>query len=256
MLGSVHLVDGGVRSSTRWLRGAPAVGDTAGLRHAQMVVAAPLGGRPPAAQLGRFGLVAFWDDEGSLDRFLETHPMAGALAGGWSVRLDPLRAVPVASSHFPGVPDDLPGAVSADDQGPVAVLTIGRLRLWRAPTFFRTSSRAERQAIDAAGLLWGTGLANVTQRVVSTFSLWRSVPEMRDYAASPGRHADAIRAETERSFHHAGSFVRFRPRAAQGSLSGRNPLPAEVALAVNGDTSGAPSRSAAGLGSADDTPVG
>ena len=96
----------------------------------------------------------------------------------------------------------------------------------------------------------------MTQRVVSTFSLWRSASEMRGYAASPGRHADAIRAETERSFHHAGSFVRFRPRAAQGSLSGRNPLPAEVALAVNGDTSGAPSGSAVGLGSADDTPVG
>src|SRR5918998_6483598 len=159
MLGSVHLVDGGVRSSTRWLRRAPAVGDTAGLRHAQMVVAAPLGGRPPAPQPGRLGLVAFWDDEGSLDRFLETHPMAQAFADGWSVRLDPLRAVPVASSHFPGVPDDLPVAGSANDQGPVAVLTIGRLRLRRAPTPLPPQPPAGRPALPPGGLLWGTGLA-------------------------------------------------------------------------------------------------
>lgn len=256
MLGSVHLVDGGVRSSARWLRRTPMAGDTPGLRHAQTVVAAPLGGSPPAPQLGRFGLVAFWDDEASLDRFLETDPMAEVLAGGWGVRLDPLRAVPVASSHFPGVPDDLPGGPAATGDGPVAVLTIGRLRLRRAPTFFRTSARAERQAIGASGLLWGTGLANVTQRVVSTFSLWRSAAEMRDYAISAGRHADAIRAENRRSFHHAGSFVRFRPRAVHGSLAGRNPLPAEVARRVDDDPSGPPSTTAADLGSAGDAPVG
>ena len=256
MLGSVHLVDGGVRSSARWLRRAPVAGETPGLRHAQMVIAAPLGGVPPAPQLGRFGLVAFWDDEQSFDRFFESHPMAEALAGGWGVRLDPLRAVPVASSHFPGIPDDLPVAPAAAGDGPVAVLTIGRLRLRRAPTFFRTSARAERQVVDASGVLWATGLANVTQRVVSTFSLWRSAAEMRDYATSAGRHADAIRAENRRSFHHAGSFVRFRPRAAHGSLSGRNPLPAEVARRLDVDVPGAPQTAAADLGSADDAPVG
>src|ERR671916_2801110 len=256
MLGSVHLVDGGVRSSARWLRRAPVAGETPGLRHAQMVIAAPLGGVPPAPQLGRFGLVAFWDDEASLDRFLESHPMAEALAGGWGVRLDPLRAGPVASSHFPGIPDDLPVAPDAAGDGPVAVLTIGRLRLRRAPAFFRTSARAERQVVDASGVLWATGLANVTQRVVSTFSLWRSAAEMRDYATSSGRHADAIRAENRRSFHHAGSFVRFRPRAAHGSLTGRNPLPAEVARRLDVDVPGAPQTAAADLGSADDAPVG
>lgn len=128
MLGSVHLVDGGVRSSARWLRRTPVADDTPGLRHAQTVIAAPLGGGPPAPQPGRFGLVAFWDDEASLDRFLETDPMAGVFAGGWGVRLDPLRAVPVASSHFPGVPDDLPLAAPDTGHGPVAVLTIGRPR--------------------------------------------------------------------------------------------------------------------------------
>lgn len=79
---------------------------------------------------------------------------------------------------------------------------------------------------------------------------------MRDDAISAGRHADAIRSENRRSFHHAGSFVRFRPRAASGSLAGRNPLPAEVAHLVDDDASGTPPTTAADLGSADDTPVG
>jgi hypothetical protein len=234
MLGSVHLVDGEVRSGLRWLLRPPSISDTPGLRHAQTVIAAPLGAVPPSPQPSRLGLVAFWDDEAALDRFLDT-PAAEPLAGGWSVRLDPLRAVPVATRHFPGVPDDLTAAPGVDDGGAVAVLTIGQLRLRRAPTFFRASSRAERQVAASPGVLWATGLANVAQRVVSTFSLWDSAAHMRAYATSTTGHTAAIGAESRRSFHHAGSFVRFRPRDAHGDLPGRNPLAQDVTAVINRD---------------------
>lgn len=234
MLGSVHLVDGGVRSTVRSLRSAPTPADTPGLRDARVVVAAPLGGPVPRPQPGRFGLVAFWDDEAALDRFLGTHPLADALASGWSVRLAPMRAVPVAGGHFPGISGDLPAEPAIDGDEPIAVITIGRLQLRRLITFRRTSARAERQVADAPGVLWATGLANVGQRVVSTFSLWRSGTQMRDYATSTTGHAAAIRSEGRRSFHHAGSFVRFRPFAVHGSLTGgRNSVPDDVAAAIN-----------------------
>ncbi len=235
MLGSVHLVDGGVRSTIRSLRRTPSPADTPGLRHARTVIAAPLGGGPPVPQLGRVGLVAFWDDEVGLDRFLETHPLADAFAAGWSVRLDPVRAVSVASRHFPGIPDDLPTRHGDDDDGPTAVLTIGQLRVARAVPFFRASHRAEAQVADAPGSVWATGLANVTQRVVSSFSLWETAEQMRAYATSTSGHSDAIRQEHRRSFHHAGSFVRFRPFTARGTLRGRNPLPDDVTALINAD---------------------
>ncbi|MGH9230805.1 MAG: spheroidene monooxygenase [Acidimicrobiales bacterium] len=233
MLGSVHLLDGGVRTTVRCLRRAPTPSDTPGLRHARAVVAAPLGGSIAAPQPSRFGLIAFWDDAGALDQFLDTHPLAEVLAGGWSVRLEPLRAVPVASGHFPGVPDDLPTGPIIGHDGPTAVLTIGRLRVRRVVSFRRTSSRAERQVAEAPGVLWATGLANVPQRVVSTFSLWRTGTAMRAYATSTSGHSEAIRTERSRSFHHAGSFIRFRPHAAGGVLPGRNPLPEGVTALVN-----------------------
>jgi hypothetical protein len=242
MIGSLHLADTGVRATVASLRRTPSPGGTPGLRHARVVVAAPLGSGPPRPQAGRVGLVAFWDDEAALDRFLDCDPLADALADGWSVRLRPVRAVPVASGHFPGIPDDLPtrsghGDTRTDggDQ-PTAVLTIGRVRVTRIVPFLRTSSRAEAQVADSPGSLWATGLANVTQRIVSTFSLWRSVAAMRDYATATSGHSGAIGAEHRASFHHVGSFVRFEPYAARGALSGKNPLPGDVAELINADT--------------------
>jgi hypothetical protein len=240
MLASVQLIDGGVRSMVWALRAAPNPADTPGLLHARTVVAAPLGGGIlPAPQLGRFGLVAFWDDAAALDRFLGTHPLAEALAGGWSTRLEPVRAVPVAGGHFPGIPADLAAPPAADDDdGPTAVLTIGHLRLRRVVPFRRASARAEAQVAESPGVLWATGLANVTQGIVSSFSLWSTAAQMRAYATSTSGHSAAIHSERQQSFHHVGSFVRFRPIEATGSLPGRNPLHEAITAQLTRETAG------------------
>ena len=88
MIASVHLVDRGVRSTLRSLGLAPQPDETPGLREARTVIAAPLGGRVPAPQFGRLGLVAFWEDDAAADAFLVgDHPLVERLAGGWSARL-------------------------------------------------------------------------------------------------------------------------------------------------------------------------
>lgn len=77
MLGSVHIVHGGVRTTIASLRRPPIPAETPGLRDARCVVADPFGGRLPSPQPTRVGLVAFWDDEAALDAFLLDHPFAG-----------------------------------------------------------------------------------------------------------------------------------------------------------------------------------
>ena len=232
MLASVHLVDGGARATLAGLRRVPRPSDTPGLREARGLVAAPIGGRFPAPQPGRFGLVAFWDDAAGLDAFLASDLRAAALGGGWSARLEAVRAVPEAGGHFPGVPADLPTG-PVDDDRPVAVLTIGLLRLGRAVPFLRASNRAERQVHAAPGLLWASGLANLFgPPVVATLSLWESGAQAQAYARSTSGHSRAMQEDGRRTFHHAGSFVRFRPLAATGHLEGRNPLAAAVTAAL------------------------
>lgn len=139
--------------------------------------------------------MACWDDDEALDRFLDEHPVAQSLAGGWHVRLEPLRAVG-SYTAFAGLPTE---ERPVHDEEPVVVLTYGRMKLRRAVPFLRANSPAAGLASEQPAMLAGTGLAR-PPRIVSTFSVWRTVREMRAYAlgkvarGTPTRRASTVSA--------------------------------------------------------------
>jgi hypothetical protein len=218
MIASVHIADVGARAALAALRKAPRPSSVPGLRNADVGLTAPLS--KSVVPSPEFGLIAFWDDEGALDRFEDSHPLAERLADGWQVRLEPLRL----SGSWPGVPDDIPQARTVEHDGATAVLTLGRLRLTQAPRFLRTSAKAEAAVVGAAGLTWATGLARPP--FVATCSLWQSTKALSTYAYghSEPAHSEAIHAHETKSFHHESAFIRFRPFSSHGSLDGKNPL--------------------------------
>jgi hypothetical protein len=193
------------------------------LRYAETTVTAPLSASLlPSPSPGGVGLIAAWDDDASLDAFEAGHPLAERFAGGWHARLQPLRVFG-AWPQMPGLPErELP----VDDDEPVAVLTLGQLRLLRVVPFLRASAKAEGEVLKAPGVLSTIGLAR-PPRLVATFSLWRSAAEMRGYAARQGgAHPAATRAHHEQPFHHQSAFIRFRPYASGGEWGGLDPLAA------------------------------
>lgn len=221
MIASMHLADVGPRAALALLRRRPDPAEIAGLRWAETAVAAPLSDRVLPAPSLRVGLLAYWDGEDALDRFLAEHPVARRLAGGWHVRLEPVRA----AGAWAALPEPVGDGEAMDDDEPVAVLTLGHLRLARAVPFLRTSARASGRAAGDPALLAATGLAR-PPRLVATFSLWRTTAAMRTFAygAVGGAHRGAIEADRAQPFHHESMFIRFRPYAAVGLWDGREPL--------------------------------
>jgi hypothetical protein len=221
MIVSVHLADLGRRRSLGALRRRPDAAATPGLHYAETAIAAPLRGASSTAPRGsRAALIAAWDSDDALERFEAENPLATSFAAGWQVRMEPLR-VSGAWPEMPGLPGrELP----VSDEEPVVVLTLGRLRLRRAVPFLRASGAAERALGEEAGLLAATGLAH-PPHLVSTFSIWRSAREMREYAyRERGKHRAAVGADRARPFYHRSAFIRFRPRLSRGSWEGRDPL--------------------------------
>jgi hypothetical protein len=221
MIVSVHLAEVGPRLALRALRRPPKPADASGLTYAETVTTAPLGSRLlPAPALGRVGLIAAWEDDAALESFRASHPLAETFSDGWEVRMEPLRV----SGFWPQMPDLPQQPLPVEDTEPVAALTLGRLRLKRALPFLRSAAPAEGEAVGDAALLASTGLAR-PPHLVSTFSIWRSMAAMRDYAyGKAGAHRAAVRADRERPYHHASAFVRFRPYASRGQWDGRDPL--------------------------------
>lgn len=233
MIVSVHLADVGRPVALRLLRTKLDPAEVRGLRYAVMTTTAPLSGHLlPRPRLGGVGLVAAWEDDRAVEGFLANHPLAGRLAHGWHVRLRPTR-IYGSWSQLPDLPDRLAEERQPDGAEPTAVLTIGRLRLTQTIRFLKTSARAEGLAVGDPALLASTGLAR-PPGLVATFSLWRSIPAMREYVkggAGPG-HLAALEAHAAKPFHHEAAFVRFRPYAAVGQWDGRNPLAATAAEAL------------------------
>ena len=213
MVTSVHLADVGPSAALRLLRRPPAVGEVPGLTYAETLALAPLGpALLPRPKPGRVGLVAAWTDDAALDAFLADHPTAAALEGGYGARLEPVRVV----GAWPEL-GDLPRPERPAGDGPVAVLTLGRLRLRRAVAFLRASARAERDALASPALLLATGLAR-PPRLVATFSVWGDIPTMRDYVErGDGGHRGASSAHAAQPFHHASAFIRFHLREQTGA---------------------------------------
>jgi hypothetical protein len=221
MIVSVHIADVGWLRSPRLLLKRPNLSALPGSIYAEPVATAPLGAQPlPRPMPGRVGLIAAWENDAALDRFLREDPWARQLAGGWHVRLQPLRVFG-SWAQMPGLPTQ---QLPVEDEAPVAVLTLGRLRLNRARPFLRSAAGAEAAAVNDEAMIASTGLAR-PPHLVSTFSIWRSAAEMRRYAfGKSGAHQAAVRADRQRPFHHESAFIRFRPYASQGSWDGRDPL--------------------------------
>jgi hypothetical protein len=216
---SIDIAEIGPRRGLRILARPPRVDQIEGLRYAETVFTAPLGAGRPAPSLGTVGLIAAWDDEAALDRFA-SHPLAEEMASGWHARMEPLRVF----GSWPGL-DGLPErSLPVDDEEPVAVITLGRFKPSRLRPFLLASAPAERDAVAEPGLLASTAFARLPN-LVSTFSLWRTAAEMRDYATRKGgSHRAAMARDRERPFHRHSAFIRFRPYETRGEWNGRDPL--------------------------------
>ncbi len=224
MIASVHVADVGAAKAVAAQPRTPKPSRVPGLRWARVGLGAAL--RPqllPKPDVKRLAFMAFWDDDAALDRFVESHPLAQELAGGWSVRLAPLRA----HGTWPGLDPGIQLGRKVDYDGPVAAITLGRLRISQGPRFLRASAKAEGAVLDAPGKIFATGFGSPP--IVSTISLWQSSDAIAAYAYNDADapHVHAIRDGRQKPFHKQEAFIRFRPYASVGSLGGANALAAD-----------------------------
>ncbi len=227
MLLSAHICDLDLRSASRVLRRPPKPSEVAGLRYSETVLTAPLSGRLlPSPRLRPVAMIAAWESDEAFEAFSAGHPVGRSLAPGWQVRLQPLHVY----GRWPGLSGLPERKIKLGDEEPVAVLTLGRPRAHRLPAFLKASARAEAEAVANPDVLALIGLAR-PPRLVATFSLWRNVGAMRNYARghSDGAHPAATKTDRANPFHHDSAFIRFRPYASRGDWDGRDPLASDEA---------------------------
>ncbi len=219
MLASLHVADVGLRKSFRM--GHPDPADVPGLLDARSGIMARFNRSiVPDPAWGLCMWLGFWDEERSLDRFLNNgSPIVKAFDDGWNVRMEPLRG----HGAWPGFPPD-PEQATDDHSGPVVVLTLGLLRLRRSLAWTRASNDVQRQLLEAPGVIWAMG-ASRPPLFAATMSIWESAEAASTFARDEGRaHATAVAANTANPFMRQEIFARFKPLSSTGSIDTRPPL--------------------------------
>jgi heme-degrading monooxygenase HmoA len=220
---AVHIADIGAGAALKLLRKRPDRHTIAGCRSIDIGAGARFGRTPPRTDVGRVGLISFWDSDDALSEFHESHPLAEALGGGWHVRLKALRA----HGSWPGLDEDVDRRRHTDQPGPYVVLTLARFKWPRVVAFARTSGPAEKAVVES-DVTWVTAI--VRPPFAATCSIWESEEAINEYAYrhKDGPHPGAITAGRKKPFHHRAAFVRFHPYLSEGGLAGKNPLPAHT----------------------------
>lgn len=225
---SFHLAQVAPATAARAMLRPPTRRAAPGLVHAECLAGMRLGAPVVSRdrlQLTRLAVFAEWDDEASLDRFLDHDPFGRRLATGWHVRMAFVRrwgsVTPFA--HLP----ETAGRLAPDE--PAVAVTLARLRLPELARFVRVGRPVEEQVRDDPGTT--LALAAVRPpRTFATFSVWRTSREMTAMVHGHGthhgadRHAGAMEERERRDFHHEFTTLRFRPLSEHGSWEGRTEI--------------------------------
>ena len=221
-----HLANTKLATTAGALLRPPTAANVAGLHRAECMTVMKLGSRslsPARLQLRHLAVLAYWESDRAIDRFLTDTELGRSLAKGWHVRLEFLRRWGRLSGF-----EDLPASVHEEEfSAPVVAVTLARLKLPQVARFVRWGKPVEELVRDHPGTTLALA-AMRPPRTIGTFSVWRSVREMRDMVqgegnmARPDRHAAAMVERERKDFHHEFTTLRFRVLAEHGTWEGRS----------------------------------
>jgi hypothetical protein len=106
----------------------------------------------------------------------------------------------------------------------VASITRARLRLSRAPGFWRAVPPVSADLARIEGLRLAIGIGEAPIGLQGTFSLWSSAAALNEFAYRRRPHLDVVRRTAPERWYTEELFARFAVRSVTGTFAGRHPM--------------------------------
>jgi quinol monooxygenase YgiN len=170
-----------------------------------------------------YALLGVWESEAAWERFQQEHPFAQQTRARTTEQmttfLRPLRTHGYWNGENPFNPlTEQP--ISAD--APVAVLTRARIRLHRLREFLRYTPVASASLSEQKDLLLSIGIGETPLIYQATFSIWRNMEAVQQYAYRNPAHGQVVRKTRDRNWYSEEMFTRFQVTGMTGTWAGKN----------------------------------
>ena len=110
------------------------------------------------------------------------------------------------------------------EEGLVAVLTRATVRLKKLGYFQKSIKPVAELVKSAEGLLYTLGIGEIPFIKQATFSIWKDINVMKNFAYQSNEHRKVIKLTSEQQWYSEQMFIRFRIISFHGSIKGHNPL--------------------------------
>jgi len=171
----------------------------------------------------QWGLLAVWDDRETFDQFNKksfiTHWWNVLSSERWTVLLEPLQSHGKWDGKQP-----FSNPNKFDYSGPIAVLTRATIRFSGLKGFWSNVDSVASIMSNAPGYITSFGIGEAPVYRQATFSIWKSVEDVKAFAYASREHSDVIKKTRDERWYSEELFARFKPVASFGTVHGENPL--------------------------------
>jgi len=164
-----------------------------------------------------YGLLQVWDNEALAESFFGSHHQMRAFLNrsdeSLRIFMRPIRSKGLWDGQNPFEAE----AETAEDSGPIAVLTRATIRKKYLLRFWKYVPHSQQPLGAAEGLLYSKGVGETPFTDMATFSIWERPEAMQAYAYGTEAHMEAIRKTRELGWYREELFARFRPYRIAGT---------------------------------------
>ncbi|MHB8207539.1 DUF3291 domain-containing protein [Mucilaginibacter sp.] len=171
----------------------------------------------------QWGLLAVWDNREAFDNFYNNSFINAwwntFTTEKWIILCEPLQSHGKWDGHEPfGKPD------VKVITGPVAILTRATIRLNKLKGFWSNVDNVANIMVDAPGFITSLGVGEAPIYRQATFSIWRSIEDVKAFAYTSKEHAEVIKKTRNENWYSEELFARFKIVDSFGTINGKNPL--------------------------------
>jgi heme-degrading monooxygenase HmoA len=167
-----------------------------------------------------YALLQVWENEKAADDFFSSSEIIGQYRQHttqiWTVYMRPI----MARGEWSGSNPFTPSAELDPDNPYIAAITRATIRWNKLIPFWRYVPTSQKSLAGNSGLLFTKGIGEAPIIQMATFSIWKNLDSLNEFAYRSREHIGAIQRTRDIRWYREELFSRFQPYRTEGTWDG------------------------------------